>query len=224
MAKILLVEDDKDLCGRIQEWLCFERHSLEFVHDGAEAKERLKFYNYELVILDWDLPQLSGLEVCQDFRKQGGMTPILMLTGKEEIAAKEAGLDAGADDYLTKPFHLKELSARLRALLRRPSFVNTTLLTAGCLVLDPAKHQVSVNGKELSLLPKEYALLEFFMRHPTEIFSPEALLSRVWSSESEATADTIYTYMKTLRKKLKAFPGTPSIKTRHGIGYQLDIS
>ncbi|MBX9722500.1 MAG: response regulator, partial [Candidatus Obscuribacterales bacterium] len=117
MAKLLLVEDDTDLSGRVNEWLCFEQHAVECVFDGMEATERLKFYQYELVILDWDLPKKTGIDVCKEFRARGGLTPILMLTGKGNINDKEIGLDAGADDYLTKPFHLKELSARIRALL-----------------------------------------------------------------------------------------------------------
>lgn len=221
MAKILLVEDDKDLCGRVHEWLSYEHHAVECVHDGGEAADRLKYYQYELVILDWDLPKTSGLDVCKGFRGKGGITPILMLTGKGELREKELGLDAGSDDYLTKPFHLKELSARIRALLRRPTTFAGCTLKAGILELDPAKHTLMMKGQEIALLPKEYALLEFLMRHPNEAFSPEALLSRVWSSESDAAADTIYTYIKTLRKKLAVFADAPSIKTLHGVGYKL---
>lgn len=223
MAKILFVEDDTDLSGRVNEWLAFEQHAVECVFDGAEATERLKFYQYELVILDWDLPKKPGIEVCKDFRGSGGLTPILMLTGKGTINDKELGLDAGADDYLTKPFHLKELSARIRALLRRPvsSFTGTTL-KIGTLEIDPSSHQLTIDGREVNLLPKEYAILEFLMRHPNEVFSPDALLNRVWNSESDASTDTVYTYIKTLRKKISPEAPSSIIKTVHGVGYKLE--
>ncbi len=223
MAKILLVEDDTDLSGRVGEWLTFEQHSVESVFDGLEASQRLRIYSYEVVILDWELPKMSGIEVCKEFRGRGGATPILMLTGKGTVTEKEAGLDAGADDYLTKPFHLKELSARIRALMRRPvaSYTGSTL-KIGLLELDPSTRRVTRSGEELTLLPKEYALLEFFMRHPNEVFSPDALLNRVWNSESDASTDTIYTYIKMLRKKITPEAPASMIKTVHGVGYRLE--
>ena len=223
MAKILLVEDDRDLSGRVNEWLSFEQHAIESVFDGMAASQRLRVYFYEVVVLDWDLPRLSGLEVCKGYRSHGGTAPILMLTGKDAISFKEAGLDAGADDYLTKPFHLKELSARIRALLRRPvpSYTGNTLKIGG-LELDPSTRRVTRNGEDLTLLPKEYGLLEFFMRHPNEVFSPDALLNRVWHSESDAAADTIYTYIKMLRKKITPEAPTSLIKTVHGVGYKME--
>ena len=120
MAKVLIVEDDKQLSALIVDWLTGEKYATEAVYKGTDGLERLKFYKYDVVILDWDLPGLSGVEVCRQFREEGGTTPILMLTGKKEITDKAQGLDSGADDYLTKPFDVIELSARLRALLRRP--------------------------------------------------------------------------------------------------------
>ncbi|MBY0549816.1 MAG: response regulator transcription factor [Candidatus Obscuribacterales bacterium] len=223
MAKILVVEDDVDLSSKVSEWLSFEQHLVEVVYDGQEAYDRLRVYSYECVILDWDLPKMTGLEVCKQFRNHGGHTPILMLTGKDAIAEKEAGLDAGADDYLTKPFHLKELSARIRALLRRPvqSYTGGTIKT-GELELDPLSRRVTRNGSEIILQPKEYALLEFFMRHPNEVFSPDALINRVWNSESDTSADTIYTYMKVLRRKISPEAPGSLIKTVHGVGYKLE--
>ena len=222
MAKLLLVEDDQDLSGRVTEWLNFEQHAVEAVFDGLEASERLKFYQYELVILDWDLPKKPGIDVCKEYRAGGGLTPILMLTGKGTVNDKELGLDAGADDYLTKPFHLKELSARIRALLRRPATFTGTTLKIGTLEIDPSSHQLTVDGKEVNLLPKEYAILEFLMRHPNEVFSPDALLNRVWNSESDASTDTVYTYIKTLRKKVSPEAPSSIIKTVHGVGYKLE--
>src|SRR4030095_16645344 len=208
MAKILVVEDDLEFSGVVQGWLTNEHHAVEVVHDGKVARDTLQVYEYDLVILDWQLPGLSGVEICQQFRSQGGVTPILMLTGKSAIAEKEAGLDAGSDDYLTKPFHMKELSARVRALLRRASGMTSNVLSAGKLVLDPSLYRVTVNGEEIHLQKREFALLEFLMRNPNKVFSAEALLERVWASETDATPFAIRTCMMRLRRKIES--GTDS--------------
>jgi len=222
VAKVLIVEDDADLSGRVAEWLTFEKHSVEQSFDGKDADEKLRFYKYELVVLDLNLPELSGLEVCRRFRSAGGMTPILILTGKDAIHEKEEGLDAGADDYLTKPFHMRELSARIRALLRRTDTNKglQSVLRAGELSVDTVSHMVELAGQPVQLLPKEFAILEFFIRHPNEVFSPEALLDRVWESSSDSSVDTVYTTIKTLRKKL----GSTILKTVHGLGYKMECS
>lgn len=222
MAKILIVEDDLELCTRIVEWLTFEQHTVEAVHDGREGSERLKFYTYELVILDWQLPNMTGLEICKKFRAAGGLTPLLMLTGKGEVSDKEEGLDSGADDYLVKPFHMKELAARLRALMRRPSMPTGNVLKIRDFALDTLTKKFLNGETEIALSPKEYALMEYFMRHPDEVFSQEALLERVWSSESEASIFSVYTAVKTLRKKLTIGGGKPVLTTVHGLGYRLE--
>jgi len=222
MAKILIVEDDKALSELIVDWLTGEKHVPEPVYDGAEGLERLKFYKYDVVILDWELPGVSGPKICQQFRQDGGQTPILMLTGKKEIEDKTTGLDAGADDYLTKPFHLQELSARLRALLRRGATeVRATVLTAGHVSLDPASRKVLSNGKELSLQPKEYSLLEFLLRHPNQPFSAEAIMDRVWSSESDASPDTVRLQIMRLRHKIDVDGKESMVRTIHRVGYML---
>jgi len=222
MAKILVVEDDLDLCSRVVEWLSFEQHTVEAVHDGREGSERLKFYSYELVILDWDLPNVPGIEICKRFRATGGLTPVLMLTGKSEIAEKEQGLDAGADDYLTKPFHMRELSARLRALLRRPTNVSDNILKVRKFSLDTVTKKFTSDGVEIVLSPKEFALMQFFMRHPDEVFSQDALLEKVWSSESDASVFSVYTAVKTLRKKIATADEKQVLTTVHGLGYRLE--
>src|SRR4030095_15121453 len=208
MAKILLVEDDVQLSRTVKGWLSLEHHSVETVQSGQDALDMLAVYQYDLIVLDWQLPGLSGLELCKEFRSQGGLTPILMLTGKSAIAEKEAGLDAGSDDYLTKPFHMKELSARVRALLRRASGMTSNVLSAGKLVLDPSLYRVTVNGEEIHLQKREFALLEFLMRNPNKVFSAEALLERVWASETDATPFAIRTCMMRLRRKIES--GTDS--------------
>jgi DNA-binding response OmpR family regulator len=222
MAKILIVEDDRALSELIVDWLTSEKYMPEPVYDGTEGLERLQFYKYDVVILDWDLPGISGPKICQQFRDSGGQTPILMLTGKKEIEDKTTGLDAGADDYLTKPFHMKELSARLRALLRRGATeVSRTVLTAGHVSLDPVSRKVLSNGKELSLQPKEYSLLEFLLRHPNQPFSAEAILDRVWSSESDTSPDTVRLQIMRLRNKIEIDGKESMVRTIHRVGYML---
>jgi DNA-binding response OmpR family regulator len=224
MAKILLVEDDIDLAKTVEEWLSFEHHTIEAVHNGTDAIERLKMCAYDAIILDWNLPDISGLEICQRFRTQLGVTPIIMLTAKSAISDRETGLDAGADDYLTKPFAMKELSARLRALLRRPHALLTSTLRAKDVELDAAKHMVMRQGKSIDLLPKEFALLEFLMRHPDHVFSGDELLRRVWHADSDATAEAIRTCLKRLRKKLGETEDNSIIETIYGVGYKLKTS
>jgi DNA-binding response OmpR family regulator len=222
MAKILIVEDDHDLGGMVVDWLRFEHHSVEIVHNGREGLERLQTSEYDAVILDWDLPGMAGIDVCRQFRTEGGLSPIIMLTGKNAISEKEQGLDSGADDYLTKPFNMKELSARLRAVLRRPAGVVANVLKVRDIEMDPSRYLVKKAGVEIQLLPKEFSLLEFFMRHPNQVFSSDALIQRVWQSDSEATGDAIRTCLKRLRKKLgDSDDSEPIIQTIHGVGYRI---
>ena len=191
MAKILLVEDETDFSVLISSLLSSEHHTVETVGRGEEAVELLRSSQFDCLILDWNLPGISGLEVCKTFRQGGGKTPILMLTARSHVDEKSAGLDAGADDYLTKPFELKELSARVRALLRRPTDFSGTNLKVGGLIMDLPNYRVNRGGQVIKLLPKEFALLEFFMRHPNQVFSPETLIDRVWLAGEEASPETI---------------------------------
>ncbi len=221
MAKILVVEDDLELCKTYSSCLSSDKHTVEIVNDGDEALLRLRMYQYDIIILDWNLPTLSGTEVCQQYRAGNGRTPILMLSGKDTSNDKTAGLDAGADDYLTKPFHMNELAARIRALLRRSAQVLPDVLKVLDLELDPQTRRVTKSGAELRLLPREFALLEFLMRHPNEVFSPESLLNSVWSSDSESSISTVYTYIKTLRRKIADSEGNSPIVNVHSVGYKL---
>ncbi len=223
MSKILIVEDDETLSRMVSDWLTSEHHHVEVSNNGTDGLEKLQYFQYDLIILDLQLPGMGGISILREFRNMGKQTPVLILTGKDRIEDKEVGLDTGADDYLTKPFHMKELSARLRALLRRPrNYVGDTL-TAGPLALNSGAHSVTVGGEEVSLLPKEFALLELLMRHPEQVFSADALLNRVWASESESTIDALTTCIKRLRKKIDR-EGQPSfIKTVHKVGYKLSV-
>lgn len=225
MAKILIVEDDKDTSGMLDDWLSLEHHVVECVYTGTDALDRLSFYFYDIVILDWTLPEMSGLEVLKAYRVKGGETPILMLTGRNTVVEKETGLDSGADDYLTKPFNAKELSARIRALLRRSSTQKRgSTVSINGLEIDPVAHTFKKDGELIELHPKEFALLEFFMRHPDQVFSTEALLDRVWSSDSESSPDTVRVTLQRLRKKIDE-PDKPSvIETKHRVGYRLNTA
>jgi len=222
MAKILVVEDDPDVNRMICNALTFEHHTVESVDEGAAALSRLKAYEYDVVIIDWHLPQMSGIDVCKEYRTDGGAALMLMLTGKTRMSEREEGLDAGCDDYLTKPFDVRELAARVRALLRRASArVTANTLEIGTLKLEPKNYRVTRADKEVKLVPKEFAILEFLMRHPNVVFSCEALMSRVWTADEETSPEIIRTHIKNLRKKLDA-PGQPElIGTVHGVGYKL---
>lgn len=222
MPKVLIVEDDADFLSRLQEWLSLEKFIVESTGDGSDALDRLKTYQYDVIVLDWNLPGMSGVDVLDAFRKNGGKTPVLMLTGRNTVKEKTTGLDAGADDYLTKPFDLLELSARLRALLRRPHIVQSDVLKNGEIELDTVSRAVKVAGRSVTLLPLEYALLEFLMRHPNQVFSHTALVDRVWKAESTATSEAVRTLVMALRKKIASPGRTSVIKTVHGMGYRFE--
>ncbi|MDZ4836115.1 MAG: response regulator transcription factor [Candidatus Melainabacteria bacterium] len=220
MAKILYVEDDTDLAERITQWLVeVEKHLVEHVDTAAAALERMEYFKYELIILDVGLPDMSGLEVLKEFRKKGGVTPVLVLTGQDKVDQKIQGLDAGADDYLTKPFHVQELTARLRSLQRRPREFTGDQIAVGDVEIDTGSRSVMVQGKTVTLKPREFVLLEFLMRHQSKVISPDEILQNVWSSDSDATSETIYTHVKNLRKKLAAHGAETFIRTVHGAGY-----
>jgi len=219
MPKILLAEDDPELAGVVKDWLTREFHVVEWVADGNEALESLRFYEYDVLILDWAMPGITGVEIAKKFRAQGGTTPILMLTGKTMIREKEEGFDAGADDYLTKPFDPRELSARLKALLRRPKGVLSNAISFGDLELDPRSRRVTRAGKDVQLGPKEFALLEFFMRHPSEVFTSDALLERVWLNESDSSSDTVRVHINRLRNKIDVDDSESVIRTVFKQGY-----
>lgn len=224
MSKILVVEDDQAVSEDVTDWLKHEQHTVEAVLDGKEGFERLRLYHYDVAIIDWELPGMSGIEICKSYRACGGSARILMLTGKEAAEEIEAGLDAGADDYLTKPFHLKVLSARLRALVRRPSTVEGKVLVVGNLSYESNTRKVFASGKELQLLPKELALLEFLLKHSNQTYNVESLLNHIWSSESDSSVSTVYTNMHTLKKTLSAADCADVIQTVHRLGYRIEIS
>lgn len=223
MARILLVEDDLDLCQATAHWLENEGHIVQTAHDGIAAREQIEAFGGELVILDWELPGISGVELLRDLRARGKTIPVIMLTGRRTIGDKEAGLDTGADDYLTKPFELRELSVRVKALLRRFTRDSSQILNAGNLSLDPVQHRVCQEGIELELMPREFALLEFLIRHPNQVFSTEALLARVWQTSTNSSTDAVRKCANGLRHKIAQGKDAPTLRTLHGVGYRLEV-
>lgn len=222
MAKILVVEDDQLLGATVEQSLVQEQHQVDLVRDGVLAMDHLKTIEYDLTVLDWQLPGLSGIDICRRYRSGGGRMPIIMLTAMSKIDNKELGLDSGADDYLTKPFELRELKARIRSLLRRPVQYSGEILQAGLLRLDTKTRQVSRtdSGEVIHLKPNEYAVLEFFLRHPNEVVSPELLLQRVWNTDSESTASAVYICINRIRKKIDGLSEKQLLTTVHGVGYK----
>lgn len=223
MAKILLVEDDTELAERLEDWFSLENHTIEVVHNGEDAQQMLGSFEFDVVVLDWGLPgALTGVDVCRNYRKGGGQAPIIFLTGKGDIPSREEGLDSGGDDYLVKPFDIRELSARVRSLLRRPKGILPTELVVQEVALRLEDRTVSFQGQSVHLMPKQCALLEYLMRHPNRPFGAKALLDAVWPSDSEASEDTVRTCMKTLRRQLGSLGKEELIKTVLGSGYLIE--
>lgn len=221
MAKILLVDDDVNLCKVIIDWLKSEHHTVDCAYTLRDSQEFLRSFSYDLIILDWSLPDGAGTDLCAQMRRSGVLTPILILTGKDSIADKTTGLDLGADDYLTKPFDFRELSARLRALLRRAASVAENIITIGEIELDMFAHHVTKGGERLKLAPLDFALLEFLMRNPGKVFTPHELLDRVWNSEEGASPESVRSAVKRLRKLLDEQDKPSLIDNVFGVGYKL---
>ena len=220
--RILLVEDDERITKALAEALMDHHYVVDVVHDGQMGWEFAESAAYDVIILDVMLPGLSGIQFCQRLRQQGKTTPVLMLTAKDTSADKVLGLDVGADDYVIKPFDLQELLARVRALLRRGNSALPPVLEWGSLRLDPNSCEVTYAEKLISLTPKEYGLLELFLRSPGRVLSREIILEHLWSFEDIPGDDTVKTHIKRLRQKLKIV-GVPStlIETVYGLGYRL---
>lgn len=220
--RILLVEDEERITKALAEALMDHHYVVDVVHDGQMGWEFAESAAYDVIILDVMLPRLNGIEFCQRLRQQGKTTPVLMLTAKDTSADKVLGLDVGSDDYVIKPFDLQELLARVRALLRRGNSALPPVLEWGSLRLDPNSCEVTYAEKLLSLTPKEYGLLELFLRSPGRVLSREIILEHLWSFEDIPGDDTVKTHIKRLRQKLKIV-GVPStlIETVYGLGYRL---
>lgn len=220
MAKVLIIEDDLVMIETMTKWLEHEHYQVEAVDTADEGRHRILTCSYDVILMDFELPDGTGIDLIKDLRSAGSTTPVLLVTGRQSIEDKEAGFQSGSDDYITKPFHIKELSLRIKALLKRSSNA-INVLKFGPLEMELERFRVAKNGDEITLLPKEFALLEFFLRNPNQVFSAEALLERVWKSESESSPEAVVVCIRRLRKKIDD-EGAPSlIQTVHGVGYKL---
>jgi OmpR-family two-component system manganese-sensing response regulator len=223
MAKILLVEDDRNLSSVIQACLESDRHNVDAVERGVMAMAALRTQAYDVLILDWNLPDMTGLDICKQFRNSGGAVPVLMLTAKGSVGDKTTALDAGADDYVVKPFEPSELLARVRALLRRPQAVVAHVLKVSDLELDTRTLQAKRADTAVELSAKEGAILELLMRYPNQSFTAEAIIQRLWSSDTMTSPETIRTHIKNLRKKLATGEHDEFIKSIRNLGYRLAL-
>ncbi len=220
--RILVVEDDQKIAGAIKRGLSRQSYAVDIAYDTDEADGYVDSFNYDLIILDRMLPGgVDGLGLLKKIRKSGNQTPVLFLTAKDKILDKAEGLNAGADDYLAKPFSYLELLARVRALLRRPKAGLSDVLEISGLTLDVRKKTVHRADKEIELSSKEFALLEYFMRHPDVVVSKDALIENVWDFDSNVLPSTVEVYINYLREKIeKPFSELGSlIHTKRGFGY-----
>lgn len=218
--QILIVEDEDKIANILRKGLLEEFYNVDIAHDGEEALEKVKFNSYDFIILDLMIPKIDGLTVCKKIRDKNITIPILILTAKDDVSDKIAGLDAGADDYVVKPFSFAEISARIRALLRRGNKADPVILTILDLSLNPATKTATRNGKSISLTAREYALLEYFMRNSNMMLSKNQILEHVWDYRYEGLSNIVETYIRYLRKKLKVSPNSRKlIYTNRGIGY-----
>ena len=220
--RILLVDDDEQLMEVLAERLIEQHYAVDIANTGEMGWEFVLIFNYDLVVLDWMLPDIDGIALCQQIRAEGYEMPIMLLTARDRHTDKVMGLDAGADDYVVNPFNFDELTARIRALLRREIHVASPILRWQELSLDPKTYEVKYQNQLLPLTPKEYALIELFMRHPQQVFSPRAIIDNLWAYEDPPGEDSVRTHIKGLRQKLQAVGmAKDTIKTVYGIGYRL---
>jgi DNA-binding response OmpR family regulator len=218
---VLVVEDEKKVASFIRRGLEAEHYQVDVEHDGGAGLRRALAARYDLLILDLMLPGRGGLDVVRELRAHGHTVPILLLTARAEVSDKVAGLDLGADDYLTKPFEFAELLARVRALLRRGAAAGPPVLAVADLILDPATRSVTRAGEPIDLSPREYALLEFFMRHPRRVLSRTLIAQHVWGVDFDTFTNVIDVYVNYLRRKIDANFEPKLLQTVRGVGYVL---
>lgn len=220
--RILVAEDEVTIAKALKVMLEKNKYSVDLVHNGLDALDYLTSTPYDALVLDIMMPGMDGLSVLSAARAQGVHTPALFLTAKSEIEDRVAGLDAGADDYLPKPFAPAEFLARVRALTRRSESYAAAVLTVGDTSLDRGQYTLSAPGGGLRLNNREFQLLELFFRHPRQVFSSEHLMDKIWGLDSEAGIDVVWTYIGFLRKKLKQVGAGVELRTIRGAGYALE--
>jgi OmpR-family two-component system manganese-sensing response regulator len=229
--RILLVDDEAEMAAPLGRILVREGYEVDVAYDGDRGGELAQKNHYDLLILDWMLPHQSGLEICQQLRSQGNATPVLFLTAKDTVDDRVLGLDAGADDYLVKPFELRELLARVRALLRRPATLDPIgesvpkRLQAGDLELDPESQLAYRQGREIDLSEKEVQLLEYLMRYPNQLLTHDQIHQHLWGESAEKpTSNALAAQIRLLRRKIETDGESPLINTVYGKGYRFGPS
>lgn len=221
--RLLVVEDDHKIANAIRKGLEQENYAVDVSYDSDDGYGMAQTVQYDAIVLDHMLPgSRDGLQICEDLRAEKNHTPILFLTAKDQTRDKINGLNAGADDYLVKPFSFEELLARVRALLRRPSVTSTPILQVGDLALDPSKSLVTRSGKEIQLSSKEFALLEYLMRNAGQVLSKDIIIEHVWNFDADILPNTVEVFIGYLRNKIeKPFKNEKLIHTVRGFGYKI---
>ena len=222
--RILVVEDELRLATLLRRGLSEEGHAVDLADSGEDALDWIDAAHHDVIVLDVMLPDMNGLDLCRTIRKRRLQTPVLILTARDAVADRVAGLDAGADDYLVKPFAFAELAARLRALSRRPTELLDPILTAGGLRLDPASRQVWRGEREIALGAKEFRILEYLLRHPNRVVTRAMIAEHVWDYDFPNVTNVIDVHIRTIRNKIAdAYPGN-LIQTVRGAGYRLNAA
>jgi DNA-binding response OmpR family regulator len=221
--KVLLVEDEKKLATALARGLKMKGYAADIIHDGEKALNRISLHrsDYDLVILDLMLPSMDGLEICRKMREWDITTPVLVLTARNETERKVELLHAGADDYIVKPFSFDELTARMQALLRRPTAALPGVLQVGDIELNPTERTVTCKGDQIPLTLKEFGLLEYFMRRPNQVVPRDDLLTNLWDFNYASFSNVVDVHVKNLRKKLDAGGAQGALETVRGVGYRL---
>jgi len=220
--RILIAEDEVTIARALKVMLEKNKYAVDMVHNGNDALDYIQAVGYDALVLDIMMPGKDGIEVLKAARAGGNTTPVLFLTAKAEVADRVAGLDAGADDYLPKPFAASEFLARVRALTRRSNTYASSILSFGNVTLDCSQYLLKTILGEVRLNNKEYQLMELFLRHPRQVFSSEHLMEKVWGLDSEAEMDVVWTYIGFLRRKLRQIGVDIEIRTIRGAGYALE--
>jgi DNA-binding response OmpR family regulator len=220
--RILIAEDDRKVAGFLKKGLKEERYAVDVCYDGEEALFQAQVNQYDLIILDVMLPKKNGFAVCKAIREEGILSPILMLTARDQLEDKVRGLREGADDYLTKPFAFEELLARIQALLRRTQDYKTKTLKVGDLELDPVSRKITREGKPVTLTGKEYALLEYLMRNKARVITQSMIIDHVWDMNYDGLSNVVNVYINHLREKIDKGFSQKYIHTIRGVGYKID--
>ena len=223
VKRIIVADDDPNIASLISMECEDDGYSVDVVSDGQQAIEKLREETFDLAILDWDMPLMTGYDVCKRLRDKGSRLPVLMVTAKDDIDDRIKALDAGADDYLCKPFNVRELLARVRALVRRSSFLDEKAnnLQYDCLSLVVDEHRFAVNGKDIHLTVREFSLMEALLESPKQVISRDRLLEQVWGADYFGDVTVVDTYIKYLRAKLAKEGVGEMIKTVRGVGFTL---